>query len=176
MTTEDIQLRYHDFLTDIGIRKYRIAALFAIVLVPGGVFFDFFIYPDYIKKFLYIRLISSFIYLIFFLPISYIKPLQKHHRPLGIFLTLAVAAPIVLMTRFVGGYESSYYAGLNLIILAVSVVFPWNAKETMVSCLGIYLSYIIPVLLFDQVKNWGVFTNNNYFLSFTCIISITKKD
>src|SRR5436309_1086745 len=40
----------------------------------------------------------------------------------GMLTAVAVGGSISLMTRYLGGYESSYYAGLNLVFLSVSLI------------------------------------------------------
>jgi signal transduction histidine kinase len=98
--------------------------------------------------------------------------MEKHVSYLSMFSFVIVGFGIALMVRRLG-YESPYYAGLNLVYLA-TVIIPWGAKKTLFTCGIIYSFYLIPILLFDYKNiNLNLFVNNNQFQIFTIIISTT---
>ncbi|MFY9269608.1 MAG: HAMP domain-containing sensor histidine kinase [Candidatus Manganitrophaceae bacterium] len=93
---------------------------------------------------------------------------------LGAATAIMIGVTISLMVQYYGGYESPYYAGLNLVILGVSMLFAWGLKMMAAVCLTIYASYLIPVMLFDRIDHPEIFINNNAFLLATISIALTS--
>lgn len=160
------------FLTAESLKRLRIACILGMTLVPFGSLLDFFVYPDYLIHFFWARLICSAVITIILL-ISYSPFGGKYSNFLGIIFTIVIGIAIVYMIQQTGGYLSPYYAGLNLVLLAVGTLLPWGFKETLVSGLSIYLTYLFPILFTDQIADIGVFVNNNYFLLLTIVIALT---
>jgi len=77
-----------------------------------------------------------------------------------------------IMIRFMGGYESPYYAGFNMLFLARSLLLPLDIGVAIVADLMLYLAYLIPILVFDQITNWPIFINNNFFLVGTISLAL----
>src|SRR6202012_1207399 len=67
---------------------------------------------------------------------------QKHYRLLGVPIALLPAIFIAWMMALTQGETSPYYAGLNLIVLAASVVVRWNRTESVVAVGCIFLMYL----------------------------------
>jgi len=78
------------------------------------------------------------------------------------------------MIRFLG-YESPYYAGLNLIILAIGVLFPWGPKETFVASSLIFSYYLVPTLIFDEITDYKILFSNSLFILETIIIAVASS-
>lgn len=151
----------------------RVGFYLVISLVPAGGFFDYFIYPEHFLSFLFIRLSFSVLYL-FVYYLSFTEFAKRHSIGLMIFLTEFVAIPIAIMVHLSGGPASPYYAGLNLLILGVGVLFTWSTMEAIATCSLIFLTYVIPILLFDEITDYKMFLNNIYFISFTCVIAMVS--
>ena len=165
---------YNFFLLPLNLSRLRVASLFAIILVPASSAIDLLTNPQYVIPFLKIRLLCSFVSTIIF-SLSFRVTFQKYSVYLGILLTWCVGFSIARMI-YILGFETPYYAGLNLIILTVGVLFPWGFKETLVSCLGIYAFYLVPSLFsFDQIQDRGVYFSNNIFIVETIIIAIASN-
>ncbi len=165
---------YKAYIVQSNIKRLRIGCLLGGTLVPLGAIFDYFIYPAQFKIFFFVRLVFGLLYgLIYF--ISFSQFTKKHSVGMMLLLTELIAVPIVLMIQFTGGYQSPYYAGLNLIILGVGVLFTWMTSEALVVCSLIYLTYLVPIFLFDQITDYTTFFNNNYFISFTIIIAVVSN-
>src|SRR5439155_8968852 len=91
---------------------------------------------------------------------------------IGILTAVVVGGSISLMISHLG-YESPYYAGLNLVLLSVSLIAPFSVKESSITCGLIYGTYLLPVIRLDTIENWKVFLSNNFFLLGTISIAIT---
>ena len=68
---------------------------------------------------------------------------------------------------------SPYYAGLSLILLAVSAVGHWTLAESVISFVGIMEFYSLACLMQTTSVSNPMFLSNLYFLSLTGIIVIT---
>jgi len=165
---------YKAFLQKINLERLRIATLLVIVLVPASILMlDYIIYPEYVKTFLPLRLACTILSIII-LVISYTKIGAVYATALGIFEMSNVAIMIAIMIQYLG-YETPYYAGLNLIILGIGVVFPWGVRETLLTCGLVYSCYLVPSLLLSEITNLRIFANNNIFLLQTVIIAVTAS-
>ncbi len=156
------------------IRTNKVAALLVAALMPAGVTLDWFVYrhQGFVVPFLILRLISSVLAVgIWFLLTT--PRGQRHHRPIGISIALLPAFFICVMIYMTHeGPNSSYYAGLNLIVLAISVVVRWNVAETIIAVSGVLLMYLGACLLTRTREDGSIIFNNYYFLIETGIIVV----
>src|SRR5690606_4838501 len=94
--------------------------------------------------FLKLRTLDTFKNILFFLILHFCKNLSlKSINWITSFYACSLALMISYMCGVLGGYESSYYAGLTLILLAMGLLMPWQARYTIFNSLIIYLSYIL---------------------------------
>jgi len=70
------------------------------------------------------------------------------------------------------GSESSYYAGLNLVILVVGFVLHWTFMESLVAVGVIVFMYVSACALHGEISIVNLL-NNLYFLSLTGVIVVT---
>lgn len=119
----------------------KVAAVLVAVLMPFGASLDFFVYKERWEFFLMLRLccavLAGGIWFLLGRPFG-----QRHHRPLGYLTALLPAFFITWMIHDREGPSSPYYAGLNLIILAVSVVVRWSAWESLLVVVCMILMYV----------------------------------
>ena len=157
-----------------SIRTNKVAALLVAALMPAGVMLDWFVYrrQGFVVPFLILRLISSVLAIGIWFVLT--KPQgQKHHRPIAISIALLPAFFICVMIYMTHeGPGSSYYAGLNLIVLAISVVVRWNVTETIIAVSGVLLMYLVACLLTGTREDVSIIFNNYYFLILTGIIVV----
>ncbi|MCK4947683.1 MAG: response regulator [Candidatus Aureabacteria bacterium] len=149
----------------------RVACFLISALVPLFALLDYFVNPAYLKELLIIRAACTSVVVALFI-FSFTHKAEKYGISIEAVAFLCVGFSISLMIRFVGGYKSTYYAGLNLVFLAMAVLVPWGIKYTLIICLAIYASYIIPIFLYDEVKNIGMLINNNMFLLSAMVIAV----
>jgi serine phosphatase RsbU (regulator of sigma subunit) len=77
------------------------------------------------------------------------------------------------MTVDLGGFNSSYYAGLNLVIIGVNLLLPWRAFHSAINSLIIIAMYFIFNIMAGLDYSAPVLTNNLFFLSSTAIIAVS---
>ena len=115
----------------------------AYILIPMFFFLDYFLMPvDLLPKFGIYRLISTIIVVIQFFIIRNTKPSTFSYFH-GYFIAINVGGIIALMTVDLGGFNSSYYAGLNLVIIGVILLIPWKVIHSTIISIMIVSMYLI---------------------------------
>jgi len=161
------------------LRTGKVASVLVIVLMPLGSVMDWLVYHPQRWDFLELRFLCSVLAAgLWYLHTTELG--QKHYRRLGI--------PIALLPAFfmcwiiaaaqgpLAGATSNYYAALNLILLAVSVVVRWDVWESMFCVAAIILMYL-GACSFHWLKPtseefFNNLANNLYFMALTGIIVI----
>jgi signal transduction histidine kinase len=154
----------------------KIGCVLALVLMPAGASLDLFVYPEFLWEFIGARLLCD-VGVASVLLLLYTRFGERHIRVLGILWALLPGAAISWMIWFSEGVVSPYYAGLNLVIIAVSLLMPWTLSEVLITCSITLLFYLAAVtghslyldtsLLHDRGRD---LFNNIYFISLTAVI------
>ncbi|MGA2280629.1 MAG: ATP-binding protein [Verrucomicrobiota bacterium] len=161
------------------LRTGKIASVLVVVLMPLGSIMDWLFYHPQRWYFLELRLLCSVLTAgLWYLHTA--KLGQKHYRLVGIpiallpgfFMCWIIAAAQGPLT----GATSNYYAALNLILLAVSVVVRWDIWESTFCVAAIILMYLAACGFHWLKPTPEEFFNNLainlYFLALTGIIVI----
>ena len=150
----------------------KVAAALVVCLMPVGVVLDYFVYREWLEYFLFLRLTCSALAGgIWYLHTTRVG--QDHYKVLGLPIALLPAFFIAWMIYETEGPVSPYYAGLNLILLAVSVVVHWSVRESVIAVSGVLLMYSGACLLKGTKEQIPLIFNNFYFLVLTGIIVVT---
>jgi signal transduction histidine kinase len=166
---------YRDYEGQITIQHLRIGCLLVMALMPVGVLLDYFVYPSKLRYFLALRLVCSLlegaVWLLLGRPLS-----RKIHQALGLVIALL---PVLFICWMIclspDGPASPYYAGINLILLAIAFVLRWSVGLSLLALvlfIGMYLAACFwngPLPPADR----GVLVNNLYFLCLTGIVVVT---
>jgi signal transduction histidine kinase len=165
---------YSDYEGQITIRHLRVGCLLVMALMPAGVLLDYFVYPGKLGYFLALRLACSLlegaVWLLLGTPLS-----RRIHQALGLVVALLPVFFICWMVYITEGPASPYYAGINLILLAIAFVLGWSVGLSLLALvlfIGMYLGACFlrgPLAPEDR----GLFFNNLYFLCLTGIIVVT---
>ncbi len=151
----------------------RTLAMLGIVLVPMFFLLDYFMMPpQLLARFGVYRLASTVIALIQFVIVRSTAPGRWSYFHAH-FISLQVAVSIALMTVDLGGFNSSYYAGLNLVIIGVNLLLPWRAVHSAFNCLAIIAMYVVFNLLSHKPYTANLLMNNLFFLCSTAVIAIS---
>ena len=145
----------------------------AFTLVPAFFLLDYFTMPkELLPRFGVYRLISTLICLAQYFVIRNTRPGNSSYYH-GYFVSINVGGVIALMTIDLGGFNSSYYAGLNLVMIGVNLLLPWRALHSAINSLIIIAMYIIFNIMAGLDYSVPVLTNNLFFLSSTAIIAVS---
>ena len=148
----------------------------AYTLVPAFFLLDYFMMPkELLPRFGVYRLISTLICLVQYFIIRNTKP-GAHSYYHGYFVSINVGGIIALMTVDLGGFNSSYYAGLNLVIIGVNLLLPWRSIHSAINGLIIILMYLILNLMAGVDFDRTVLANNLFFMTATAVIAVSIPD
>ena len=155
----------------VRINTGKLACALVVVLMPFGVLLDYAVYPDNVGYFFRLRLLCSILVGIIWL-LHRTRWARNNYRLLGLPIVMLPAFFIAFMIFVTHGASSPYYAGLNLILLAVSAVGHWTLRDTMISVTSVILMYF--GASYANAANFDSrnFFNNLYFLVLTGIIVI----
>ena len=173
--SDRVQAAYREADRDLRIRTSLIGGVLLLVLVLLGVSLDYFVYPHQFTELVLTRIAIDMavapIFALFFTDFG-----KRNIRPLSMACALAVNLGICWMVFLAGGAASPYYAGLNLVILAVGVLLPWTLGETVLFCLLTVAMYTAACLLRSaSPPDQSLLFNNLYFLVLTAIVSATAN-
>ena len=167
----EFQQAFLDHERQVRINTGKLACALVVVLMPFGVLLDYAVYPDKVGYFFKLRLLCSVLVGIIWL-LHRTRWARNHYRLLGLPIVMLPAFFIAFMIFVTHGASSPYYAGLNLILLAVSAVGHWSFRDTMISVTSVILMYFGASYL--NAANFDIrnFINNLYFLVLTGIIVV----
>jgi len=160
-----------------GLCSERVVVLYylGIALLPLFGILDYLIAPtNLVHSFLILRLVAAVILLAILL-VVYPAIGKQYPAVLGIIGPPIVGGSVSLMTVRMGGYESPYYAGLNLVILGVTLVMPFSLRESALTCCLVYATYFVPNLFVNTVTRPELFLNNNFFILGTIVIALISS-
>jgi len=166
----------------VQVQNYRVACVLGIIFMPAGVFLDWFVYDKQVALFFAGRLVSSALLTVvwFLLGTEFGR---RRYRALGL---VEVSIPILCISWMIAledGGMSTYYAGLNIVLMGAGIVLRWGLVDSLillVIALATYVAACIahpfidpaaPPLLGEAVG--ATFFNNLYFLIVTGVFIAT---
>ncbi len=170
-----LQQAFREHIRVLCFERVRVLYRLGILLVPLFGFLDLLFAPRHLLSLFLTLRFGTALFLLLILMLAFPRLGRRYPSLLGIVGPPIVAGMISLMTRYLGGYESPYYAGLNLVILGVSLVLPFSVKESAITFGLIYGTYLIPILQFDDIVRTDTLFNNNFFILGTITIALTSS-
>lgn len=153
----------------------RNLSLLAIVLVPVFFVLDYVIAPkELLFTFIVYRMIGVIFSVSFYFMLKSTKP-SSYSYLYGYFNSIVLSMVIVFMTVKLGGFSSSYYAGLNLVIIAVNLLVPWSYLHSMINSLLTIVIYSVTNLILDPKIDIILMMNNLAFMTATSVIVVTIR-
>lgn len=169
----EIQEAYSRYTLADSIRNSKVACILVMVLMPIGYAMDCFVYSKHAVYFLKLRLMTSFLAGVVFLALRIPGLSDRQYRVLCTGWYLVPAFFISWMIYATAGVSSTYYAGLNLVILAVSSVIQATLAESIVAVASILILYVGACLLYRGPADWSMAANNGFFIFCTVAIVVT---
>jgi two-component system sensor histidine kinase PhcS len=178
-----LEKAYREFERNLRVRQAKAAGVLAMVLMPAGVTLDYFVYPKLITWLFAIRIACD---VALFLPVAALfTPWAKKY--IHVLDKAAVVLPTICMCSMIFASEgtvSPYYAGLNLVLTGVCLLFPYSLAEGAVVCSFILVSYTVACLVHGSSKlitgshaslvgDASTLYNNLYFLALNGVIAVT---
>ncbi|MDN5871715.1 MAG: ATP-binding protein, partial [Nitrococcus sp.] len=155
------------------LRFSRIGCVLALVLVPAGVTLDLIVYPRFFREFVLLRALADAV-LLLFLILHFCEIGRRYPRTLTMAWLIIPQALICYMIYRTVGYASTYYAGLNLVILGMGLLLPATVWEVAIlSCASFALYLAACISRTGEAFDYALLYNNIYFLLATAAISAT---
>ncbi len=155
------------------LRIGKLGCALVIVLMPVGWVLDVMVDTPSAPMFLGLRLLCS-VLTGGILALHYTDWGKRHVKWIGLLIALLPALSIAVMIAFQKGVHSSYYAGLNLVLIAVNVVARWTIQESL-AIVGSILAMYAGACFVGTPKGeftTSVMVNNLYFLALTAVIVV----
>ncbi len=162
------------YLNDLAHRWSITLTALGFTLVPAFFLLDYMVAPpELINRFALYRAVATVVPVIQFFVLRSTRPSNRSIIH-GYILTISVAGAIAMMTTDLGGFNSTYYAGLNLVIIGIVVLLPWGVVHSVANAVIVLGLYVGLNLLFPSPQPMRVemLFNNLYFLVATAIIAV----
>ncbi|HZU82248.1 MAG TPA: ATP-binding protein [Polyangiaceae bacterium] len=168
---DELERRYSGWLLARNRRGTRFALWTALGLYPGFGVLDYLVAPHRWLWVLYgTRAVVVAATLAMFRLVAG-RPFERHPNALSASYSILISFGISLMTVFMGGLSSPYYAGLSLIIVAIGLLFVWPARVVFVTHGSILASFVVPNVLLMREGSIGAVSNLFFLVSTAIIIS-----
>ncbi len=155
----------------LGWQATRTACLLSIVLIPCFGVLDHVVFPAHARLFLALRGVwVAGVGVVFWL----LHTPWGRTRGLGLGVVVAggVGLLIDVMTMVTGAETSPYYAGTNLVLLAVALLMPWRPSWTLGVAAVLVGGYVAPIVAAGRVTDGRMLANNLFFLLSTAMIAV----
>jgi diguanylate cyclase (GGDEF)-like protein len=179
MTTEydELLTGFESMLKRRNVVGLRLAALLISILFPLFWILDWVVLPDWALLTLWLRLLGILYSLgIWVVTFRWGDLVYRYANRLAISLGILAGWLITIMAWLDQGYESPYYAGLNLVILGCSFLFAWPLRLTIGFYALLYGFYMAPLMTGSiPIHDAGVAITNQFFLLSTILISVIAQ-
>ncbi len=161
--------------------RTRLAAYLSLALYAMFIGLDAIYTPQYFLTFLFLRLAVMAAVGVILVALTKVET-GRAIMNLAVTLALIDAAGIAVMIYILGGFLSSYYQGLNIIVMGMIVLIPLAFRYTIYIYVGIWLMYALPSLaqfalgqkatVVDGVaiQTWRFVVNNLTFLTSIIVV------
>ncbi len=169
----EIKQAYNAYTLATAIRNAKVACILVFFLMPLGAAMDIFVYHDQAPYFFKLRLLSSVGAAVVFLALRIPGLSDRQYRVLCAGWYIVPAFFISCMIETAGGIKSTYYAGLNLVILAISSVIQASVMESVVAVTLVFTMYILACTFSSHEATLDAVANNAFFMFCTAAEVIT---
>ena len=156
--------------------RVRTAIIISIILFVSFLFLDWIYTPQYLTTFAIIRFSVAALEIVL---LVIAKRVQTHRGflNLAMIMVAADAIGIGIMIQILGGFLTSYYQGLNIIVMGMIVVVPFAFRESIILYSLTWAVYAVPsfikviagqapiVVNGVTVELWRFVFNNIFFLT-----------
>ena len=172
MNDPEFQTAYAEQNRRDQITYSTLATVLSIILNLSCSVMDYFKYPDKVWLFFQVRLCSMLLVLLVW--IWFRSSLgRKHHRIFGVMWYASPLAIILWMIYDANDPVSPYYAGLNIVLLAVGLLSPWTYVQNLISALLVLVLYVVVCLCMANPQPLSYLINNTTFLVLTAVIVVS---
>ncbi len=169
---QEIQRAFVQNERDVWIRNFRTACILALIFMPAGSSINWMVVDHHhFVEFFKLRLMCSALLLfIWWFVTTSIG--SRHYRILGWILPALPTFFISLMIYKTTGAESTYYAGLNLVLLGAAIILRWTFVDSLIVFFEVLVMYLVACKLHGPIVREDIFFNNLYFMFVTGVFVV----
>lgn len=157
--------RYED---DVAVANVKRALGLGGAFMLAGWSLDWMVFPHLAWGFLLIRLICATMLGLVYVSLGK-SPGPKTCHFASLWASLLPMISICVMIMHTGGGNSVYYAGLNLILVGLSLVLRWTFLNSLFIIAACLIAYAISVYFSPSTSDSTTLFNNSYFLAVTSV-------
>jgi signal transduction histidine kinase len=163
---------FQQYERPLRVRNYKLGALLAGITMPAGATLDYYTHGwETMLTLLPNRAICAVLLAAIWVEL-HLRPDTKRYRVLGFFVAFLPLLSISWMIYDLGGATSTYYAGLNLIMVGSAILLRWTVADSVIIVVLTLVTYLFVCLIRGPVPDTGLFFNNLYFLLVTGVFLI----
>ncbi len=150
-----------------------IGAVIGIPVVSLFGLYDAAFYPDHLPGFLAMRglVVAAATAAIVLLR----RPFgHRHARAIAGAVALLLALVCIVMTVVTGGRSSPYYGGVNLVLLAVSLLLPWPPVWSAAASIVLIAAYVTAAVATQAFADSRILFHNLFFLGTTGAVALAS--
>ena len=163
-----VRQAFRTYEDQIAVANVKRALLLGMVFMLAGWSLDWMVFTHQVWNFLLIRCICAMLLSGIFLSIGR-APGPKVCNIASVWASLLPMISICAMISLTGGGNSVYYAGLNLILVGLSLVLRWTFVNSLIIIGACFLAYGVSVAVAPVKPDPSLLFNNSYFLFVTSV-------
>lgn len=159
----------------VRLQRSKIGCLVTLALVPTGASLDLGVYPEHATNLLLLRLASWLLVALIYL-LHRFRWFGNYIKWTGMLMPAVLVATFCVMIYVADGFTGPYYAGLNLLIVGVSLLLPYSFIESFILSAGSLGFYILTGIIGGLTGiDYSFAYSNIYFIFSTGVIACTAS-
>jgi signal transduction histidine kinase len=167
----EIEQRWARWRLERNRRGLRVGLVITLTLYPAFGLLDWRLAPREALTGLWITRGTIAAVAIACFPLLRTRFFERHADLITAAFSWLAAGGIILMTPYLGGLRSPYYAGLTLTIVAAGVLFVWPPRVAAATAAAIVGSFVALNLLLGDTPRHGTAISNLAFLCATALVA-----
>lgn len=163
LSEADARGKFEIYEHEVAVKNARLAAFLAGLFMVAGASLDWFVFPEWGWPFLKIRVAVAGLLMGTYMVLGWNIP-TWFARTIAQGIALLPLASICWMISLTGGGNSVYYAGLNLVLLGMSLLLRWSFRNSLAMTACTLGGYGLTVMYTPGAFDFRTFFNNAYFL------------
>jgi signal transduction histidine kinase len=168
---EELRQSFREYESVIAFDNARRAAVFAIVFMLAASSLDWIIITDKAQEFLIIRAVCAILLGLIFWYLGK----SRHSSRTSLVAQGIALLPLLSICSMIAvteGGNSVYYAGLNLVLVGLSLLLRWTFWNSLVMVLVTFVCYTASVTFSSAVPDFKILFGNSFFLFVTSVFVI----
>jgi signal transduction histidine kinase len=164
----ELRQAFRDYEDGVALGNARRTAVFSGVFMMAAASLDWLLVPDKAVIFLLIRVICALLVAIIFWSLGQVRSPRAANllsQGSAVLPMLGISAMIAVTD----GGNSSYYAGLNLVLVGASLIMRWRFWDAFTMVGLCFASYAVAVAVSSVTPDFRVLFGNSFFLFVTAI-------